>query len=141
MQPKSLLAVLKNRYFRPCSNCELSWTVKHHPIPWYQICSIPGCSSRSDRQECEGVKFHCLPQDPDQRYRWLVSIKKPISVSENTGICSLHFERSKGTVNSLIPTIFPWSMPAIRNPIPPKGLLPRDNSTPNRSTSHQLNSH
>ena len=61
-------------------------------MPWYQICTIPGCSSRSDRCECEGVKFHRLPQDPDQRYRWRVSIKKPISVSENTRICSLHFE-------------------------------------------------
>ena len=54
-------------------------------------------------------------------------LKKPISVSKNTRICSLHFERSEGTVKSLIPTIFPWSIPvksrhppAICNPIPPK---------------------
>ena len=43
--------------------------VKTHPMPQYQICTIPGCSSRSDRRECEGVKLHRLPQDPDQRYR------------------------------------------------------------------------
>jgi len=48
---------------------ELSQTVKHHPMPRHQICSLPGCSSRSDRRECEGVKFHRLPQDPDQRDR------------------------------------------------------------------------
>ena len=43
-------------------------------MPRHQICSIPGCSSRSDRQEFEGVKFHCIPQDPDLRHDWLVSI-------------------------------------------------------------------
>jgi len=35
-------------------------------MPQYQICTIPGRSSRSDKRECEGVKFHRLPQDPDQ---------------------------------------------------------------------------
>ena len=61
----------------------------------YQICSIPGYSSRSDRNEFHGVKFHCLPQDPVLRYKWLVSIKSSISVSQNTKICSLHFEGVK----------------------------------------------
>ena len=127
---------------------ELSWTVKHHPMPWYQICTIPGCSSRSDRRECEGVKFHRLPQDPDQRYRWLVSIKKPISVSENTRICSLHFERSEGTVKSLIPTIFPWSIPvklrhppAIRNPIPPTKRKHEESPTPSKIAKRKIESH
>ena len=96
-------------------------------MPRYQICSIPGCSSRSDREEFHGVKFHRLPQDPVLRYKWLVSIKKPISVSENTRICSLHFEGSGRTADCPVPTIFAWSVavkyrqpPAICNPIPCK---------------------
>ena len=96
-------------------------------MPQYQICSIPGCSSRSDREEFHRVKFHCLPQDPVLRYKWLVSIKKPISVSENTRICSLHFEGSVRTADCPVPTIFACSVavehrqpPAICNPIPCK---------------------
>ncbi len=100
-------------------------------MPRHQICSIPGCCSRSDRPEFEGVKFHRLPQEPDQRYKWLVSIKRHISVSENSRICSLHFEGSEKTVNSQIPTIFPWSKsvkqrhpPTVRYPIPSKKQKP-----------------
>ena len=97
---------------------------------------------------CEGVKFHRLPQDPDQRYRWLVSIKKPISGSENTRICSLHFESSEGTINALIPTIFPWSIPvksqhppAIRNPIPPKKRKLEESTTPSKVAKREIEIH
>ena len=96
-------------------------------MPRHQICSIPGCSSRSDRQEFEGVKFHRIPQDPDLRHDWLVSIKKPITVSENSRIYSLHFEGSEKTADSPLSSIFPWSVsekhrqpPAICNPLPLK---------------------
>jgi len=96
-------------------------------MPRHQICSIPGCSSRSDRQEFEGVTFHCIPQDPDLRHDWLVSIKKLTTVSENSRICSLHFEGSEKTADSPLPSIFPGSVsvkhrqpPAIRNPLPSK---------------------
>ena len=96
-------------------------------MPRHQICSIPGCSSRNDRQEFEGIKFHRIPQNPDLRHNWLVSIKKPITVSENSRICSLHFEGSEKTAGSPLPSIFPWSVsvkhrqpPAIRNPLPLK---------------------
>ena len=94
-------------------------------MPRYQICSIPGCSSRSDREEIQGVKFHCLPQDPVLRHKWLISIKKPIGISENTRICSLHFEGSERTADCPVPTIFASSVavkrrqpPAIRIPVP-----------------------
>jgi len=94
------------------------------------------------------VNFHRLPQDPDQRYRWLVSIKKPISVNENTRICSLHFERSEGTVKSLIPTILPWSIPvktrhppAIRNPIPPTKRKHEESPTPSKIGKREIESH
>ena len=96
-------------------------------MPQHQICSIPGCSSRSDRQEFECMKFHRIPQDPDLRHDWLVSIKKPITVSENSRTCSLHFEGSEKTADCPLPSIFPWSVsvkhrqpPAICNPLPLK---------------------
>ena len=94
------------------------------------------------------MKFDRLPQDPDQRYRWLVSIKKPISVSENTRICSLHFESSEGTISSLIPTIFPWSIPvksqhppAIHNPIPPKKRKLEESTTPSKVAKREIEIH
>jgi len=106
-------------------------------MPRHQICSIPGCSSRSDRQEFEGVEFHRIPQDPDLRHDWLVSIKKPIIVSENSRICSLHFEGSEKTADSPLPSIFPWSVsmkhgqpPAIRNPLPLKKQKHEKSPTP-----------
>jgi len=48
-------------------------------------------------------------------------------VSENSRICSLHFEGSEKTAGSPLPSIFPWSVsvkhrqpPAIHNPLPLK---------------------
>ena len=80
-------------------------------------CSIPGCTSRSDKEECSGVSFHKLPSDSCQRRRWLVSIKRPITVSSYTYICSLHFQDSKKTPDNDTPTIFPWTVPlSVRKP-------------------------
>ena len=56
-------------------------------------CSISGCTSRSDKEECSGVSFYKLLSDNTRRHQWLVSIKKPITVSFYTYICSLHFKK------------------------------------------------
>ena len=82
-------------------------------------CSIPGCTSRSDKKECEHLSFHKLPTDVDRRHQWLVSIKRPIRVSPYTYICSLHFKDNKKESNNDIPTIFPWTpttTPTTRKP-------------------------
>ena len=55
-----------------------TWTFGLHTMPRHQICSIPGCSSRSDSQEFEGVNFHCIPQHPDLKPEWLVNIRNPV---------------------------------------------------------------
>ena len=75
-------------------------------------------------------------------------LKKPISVSKNTRICSLHFERSEGTVKSLIPTIFPWSIPVksrhppvICNPIPPKKRRHEEFPIPSEVAKRDIESH
>ena len=57
-----------------------------HVMP--RNCSIPGCTSRSDKKECEHLSFHKLPTDFDRRHQWLVSIKRPIRVSPYTYICN-----------------------------------------------------
>ena len=72
-------------------------------------CSIPGCTSRSDKRECVHLSFHKLPADSDRRHQWLVSIRKPIKVSPYTYICSLHFKDNKKASSNDIPTIFPWT--------------------------------
>ena len=51
----------------------------------------------------------------------------PVSVSENTRICSVHFEGGDKSENSPVPTLFPWSKPvkcrrppAVRESLPLK---------------------
>ena len=80
-------------------------------------CSIPGCTSRSNKEECKGLSFYKLPTDTEERHRWLVSIKKPITVSPYTYICSLHFKNTKKAKD--VPTIFPWtpSVSARKSPV------------------------
>jgi hypothetical protein len=81
-------------------------------------CSIPGCKSRNDKEECKGISFHKLPTDSEKRHQWLVSIKKPITVSPYTYICSLHFKDNKKTSDNDIPTLFPWTpIPVRKSPI------------------------
>ena len=87
-------------------------------MPRHQSCSIAGCLSRSDQPQFASVKFHRLPQDSDLRQQWLVCIKKTLSVSENTRICSAHFAGGEKNENSPVPTVFPWSKPVKRRPPP-----------------------
>ena len=97
-------------------------------------CSIPSCTSRGNKA--------CLlfsASIHDLLHQWLVSIKKPITVS----ICSLHFERGKKTPEHplQIPTIFPslvpgrgclgtrlynfpWGKPLIQSPYQKRQPLP-----------------
>ena len=86
-------------------------------------CSIPGCSSRSSKEECRSLVFYHLPSNTQERQKWLVSIKRPITISKYTYVCSLHFEENRKTTEHPIPTIFPWSTivkhrnsPSIRSP-------------------------
>ena len=58
-----------------CGNFESDYGITEHsletyPMPRHQICSIPGCSRRSDRPGFEGIKFHRLPQDPYEVLHW-----------------------------------------------------------------------
>ena len=52
----------------------------------------------------------CRFTDNTRRHQWLVSIKKRITVSSYTYICSLHFKNSKKSPDNDIPTIFSWSI-------------------------------
>ena len=79
-------------------------------------CSIPGCKSRGDREECKGISFYKLPTDSEKRHQWLVSIKKQITVSPYTYICSLHFKDNKKTSDNDVPTLFPWTPIPVRKP-------------------------
>ena len=98
-----------------------TWTFGLHTMPRHQICSIPGCSSRSDSQEFEGVKFHCTPQDPDLKPEWLVNIRNPVCM-KTPGFAAYTLKEVKKSADSPLPSIFPCSVsvkhrqpPAIRN--------------------------
>ena len=99
-------------------------------MPRHQYCSIPGCESRSDKPEFASLKFHRLPQSTELRHQWLVSIKRPLTVSENTRICTVHFDGNEKSSESAVPTIFPWKQPRKRRkaptppPPPPREPLP-----------------
>ena len=93
-------------------------------------CSIPGCTSRSDKEGCKTVSFHTIPRDVSIRHQWLVSIKKPITISEHTRICSLHFVGGMKSASSPIPTLFPWSTPAAVR------ATPRQRSPPTPQPKH-----
>ena len=86
-------------------------------------CSIPGCTSRAGKEGCEGVSFHTIPKDPVLRQQWLESIRKPFSVTENSRVCSIHFEGGVKTSSSPIPTLFPWTKqtrpPPVARHLPP----------------------
>ena len=99
-------------------------------------CSIPGCTSRSDKEECSGVSFHKLPSDNTRRHQWLVSIKEPITVSSYTYICSLHFKNSKKSPDNDIPTIFPWSIS-----VPVRNSPTRRPFTPPATKKHKSDEH
>ena len=97
-------------------------------------CSIPGCTNRSNKEECKGLSFYKLPTDHEERLRWLISIKKPITVSSYTYVCSLHFKGNKKTSNNDVPTIFPWTSsisarksPTVRPFVPPEVKRHKDN--------------
>ena len=76
-------------------------------------CSIPGCTSRSDKEDCKHLLFHGLPKDPSLQHKWLASIKRPITISEHTRVCSLHFSGGVKSATSPIPTLFPWNVYAV----------------------------
>ena len=42
-------------------------------------CIVPGCSSRSDKKECKGIKFYRLPTARKTLERWLLLIGCKIS--------------------------------------------------------------
>ena len=87
-------------------------------------CCIPGCHSRSDKPECQGVSFHALPKDAALREQWLVSIKKPITISEHTRLCSLHFVGGKRSSTEPVPTLFPWTGRVASRRQPPRHRSP-----------------
>ena len=109
----------------------LSWPILIDTMPKH--CSIPGCTSRSNKEECKGLSFYKLPTDNEERPWWLVSIKKPITVSPYTYVCSLHFKCNKKTSSNDVPTIFPWTpsnsarkSPTVRPFVPPEAKRHKD---------------
>ena len=102
-------------------------------------CSIPGCTNRSNKEDCQAVPFYALPKDIELRQRWLISIKKPITVSNYTYVCGDHFEGGLKSKDNPIPTIFPWSEPCQhRKPPTDRMVLP---PPPKRSRQEQPECH
>ena len=99
------------------------------------ICYIPGCNSRSNRVECKDLSFFRIPADPELSQRWLVSVKRPINVSSNTRVCSLHFEEGKPTSENPLPTVFCWSQSTKKR----HALLEREDLPPRSKRPNLIN--
>ena len=67
-------------------------------------CSIPGCTSCSNKEDCRHLSF----QDPSLQHQWLVSL----TISEHTRVCSLHFSGGVKSATSPIHTLFQWNVVA-----------------------------
>ena len=84
-------------------------------------CSVPGCKIlEAIRKSVKvSISFYKLPTDADKKgHQWLISIymKKPITISPYTCICSLHF-KNRTSYND-IPTLFPWApIPLRKSPV------------------------
>ena len=79
------------------------------------------------------LSFYHLPLDEHDRHLWLISIKKEITVSAHTRICSLHFVGGKKSKEYPVPTLFPWSKPQA-----PKRKAPPERHTPIKVTRLEL---
>ena len=79
-------------------------------------CIVPGCSSRSNKVECKGIKFFTLPTTHKILEIWLLLIgRKSTEVSFHSRICSKHFIGGEKTKDS-VPEIFPWQKrPTVRD--------------------------
>ena len=95
-------------------------------------CSIPGCTSRSDKEDSRHLSFHGLPKDPSLQHQWLASIKRPITISKHTRVCSLHFSGGVKSAASPIPTLFPWNVSAVIPRSASKERLPLPLPVPKR---------
>ena len=75
-------------------------------------CSVPGCSSRSDRES--SLSFHTLPlKNKILLKKWIHRIgRKSLPLKNNTRVCSKHFMNSQG--RCLRPDEFPSeNLPAL----------------------------
>lgn len=82
-------------------------------------CSVPGCSSRSDRNK--DMSFYRLPQNEGLLHQWMLKARLS-NVTKSTRICSIHFNKKRK--GNDVPSVFPWShfrkLPAARpfiNPV------------------------
>ena len=86
---------------------------------------MPGCFNRSSREK--HLKFYRIPKDCDDRKVYLVRIRrgKGFVVTQNTRICSAHWEGGAKTDENPYPTVFPLR-PSIRLPKKRKAPTPRE---------------
>ena len=71
-------------------------------------CVVPECKNRSNKSECNGIKFYTLPTSRKMLEKWLLLIGRKISeVTVHSRICSKHFVDGKKTKGAIL-QIFPW---------------------------------
>ncbi|XP_031560763.1 uncharacterized protein LOC116296808 [Actinia tenebrosa] len=80
-------------------------------MPKYHCC-VPKCHV-SHRNKPPEVQFYRIPSDPGQRKIYKVILKNDSLKldSQNTRICSLHWEGGKKLSRTHLPTLFPWTTP------------------------------
>ena len=81
-------------------------------------CIVPGCKSRSNKEDCKGIKFYTLPFGNEELLqKWLLLIcKRRSEVSVHSRVCSTHFIGGVKKSNEDVPQIFPWQRSASNTP-------------------------
>ena len=70
-------------------------------------CCVPGCFNNF--RKSSGLQYYRIPKDAFLRNETLKL------TSDNTRICSTHFEGGKKRHRNQLPSIFPWSKPTVEH--------------------------
>ena len=76
-------------------------------------CCVPGCFNNF--RNSSGLQYYRIPKDAFLRkeYKRLLRNETLKLTSDNTRICSTHFEGGKKRHRNQLPSIFPWSKPTV----------------------------
>ena len=79
-------------------------------------CIVPGCTNRSNKEECKNIKFYTLPFNDERLLQiWLTLVcKRREEVTVHSRICSTHFANRIKKSNKDLPQIFPWQRYTLR---------------------------
>ena len=110
-------------------------------------CCVPGCEINF-RNKPEDVDFYCIPKDPELRktYNRILRNDSLKIASSNTRVCSTHWEGGRKLSRTHLPSVFPWTVTAIKRRVLTKAtedeiLMPKKKRKSKRKPMELQNDH